>query len=339
MKKPLIAIHLTKGSFSEHWVDYCKKNNIDFKIVNCYSTSIISDIKDCDALMWHPLQHDYMAELFFKQLIYSVQLSDIKVFPDFYTVWHFDDKVGQKYLFESVNAPLVNTHVFYNKEEALQWVNTAEFPKVFKLRAGSGSKNVVLVRTRNDARNRIKKAFGSGFSQYNKWGSLKERIRKYRKGKTSINDVLKGFYRLLIPPTYSKILRQGKGYIYFQDFIPENSYDIRVIVIGNRAFAIKRMVRENDFRASGGGNIIYTKSEIDERCVRIAFDVNKSIRSQCIAYDFVFDQNRNPLIIEISYGFRPSGYFDCEGYWDDELNFYSGSFNPYGWMIEDLLNS
>jgi glutathione synthase/RimK-type ligase-like ATP-grasp enzyme len=48
-----------------------------------------------------------------------------------------------------------------------------------------------------------------------------------------------------------------KNYVYFQDFIPQNDFDIRIIVIGKRAFAIKRMVRKGDFRASGSGNIKY----------------------------------------------------------------------------------
>ena len=129
-----------------------------------------------------------------------------------------------------------------------------------------------------------------------------------------------------------------KGYVYFQDFIPNNLFDIRIVVIGDKAFGIKRMTRKNDFRASGSGNIFYTKSEIDERCVKIAFDVNDKIKSQSIGYDFVFDVNNDPLIIEISYGYNPSAYDACEGYWDKDMNWYEGKFNPYEWMIEDLIS-
>ena len=35
-----IAIHNSKGSFSDRWIDYCQKNNIPFKIVNAYDSDI-----------------------------------------------------------------------------------------------------------------------------------------------------------------------------------------------------------------------------------------------------------------------------------------------------------
>ena len=55
--------------------------------------------------------------------MFSVEASGKKVFPDFNTVWHFDDKVGQKYLLEALDLPLVPTWVFYDKTEALQWAD------------------------------------------------------------------------------------------------------------------------------------------------------------------------------------------------------------------------
>ena len=142
--------------------------------------------------------------------------------------------------------------------------------------------------------------------------------------------------RVFYTTDYAKIAGKVKGYIYFQQFIPDNFFDIRIVVIGDKAFGIKRMVRKNDFRASGSGHIIYSKSEISEDCVKIAFKVNQQLKTQCVAVDFVFD-GQQALIVEISYGFSPHGYDACEGYWDNHLNWHEGAFNPYGWMIENLL--
>jgi hypothetical protein len=287
--------------------------------------------------MWHPLQMDYKAELFFKQFTYSIRYSKKSLFPDFNTLWHFDDKVGQKYLLETIKAPFVNTFVFYNRIDAVNWANSTQFPKVFKLRGGAGSNNVRLIITREEAIKVINKSFGRGFSQYNKFGLLKERILKFKAGRGSFSDVLKGFVRLFFPTMHSKVIGRDRGYAYFQEFIPNNEFDIRVCVIGDKAYAIKRLTRKNDFRASGSGNIIYNKEDINISCLKLAFEVNKQIQSQSIAFDFVFDSEKNPLIIEISYGFRPSAYYDCPGYWDNNLNWYEGKFNPYGWMIENIL--
>ena len=37
-------------------------------------------------------------------MTYALEHKGIKVFPDSKTCWHFDDKVGQKYLFEELKA-------------------------------------------------------------------------------------------------------------------------------------------------------------------------------------------------------------------------------------------
>src|SRR5690606_3397563 len=92
-----------------------------------------------------------------------------------------------------------------------------------------------------------------------------------------------------------------------------------------------------DFRASGSGVINYSVEEIDDKCVEIAFQVNKKIKSQSIAFDFIFDKNTNPLIVEVSYGFSTPAYDSCEGYWTEDLQFHKERFNPQHWMVEHLI--
>ena len=332
-----LGIHQTKGSFSERWIDYCEAKGIAYKLVNCYSSDIIKQLEDCDALMWHFNHKSPKASKFAKQLLFSVQAAGKIAFPDLNTVWHFDDKVGQKYLLEGIKAPMAPAYVFYSKQEALEWAGLTNYPKVFKLRKGAGSDNVRLVKSKNEAVRLINKAFGRGFSQYEAGSNLKERYRKYRLGKTTLWDVLKGIIRLAYTTEYAKVTGKEIGYIYFQDFIPGNDHDMRIIIIDNKAFAIKRMVRKNDFRASGSGFILYEKEYFDDETVRLAFEVSKMLRAQCMAYDFVYLGGK-PLIVEISYGFVKEGYDPCIGYWDKDLTWHEGKFNPYGWMIEDLIS-
>lgn len=332
----IIGIHNTEGSFSERWIKYCEAHDIRYKLVNCYDNDIINQLSDCDALMWHFNHKNHKACKFAKQLLTSVQSSGKKVFPDFNTMWHFDDKVGQKYLLEALGAPLAPTYVFYNNKEANEWAQKTDYPKVFKLRNGAGSENVQLVKSKRRAYRLIRKAFGKGFKKYEGWRNLMERYRKYRLGKSTFWDVIKGVIRLIHTTQYAKVAGREIGYVYFQDFIPENYYDIRVIVIGDKAFAIKRMVRKNDFRASGSGSIHYEKSHFDDNTIHLAFSLSDKLGSQCMAYDFVF-LNGNPLLVEISYGFAKEGYDDCPGYWQKDLTWHEEKFNPYGWMIEDMI--
>jgi glutathione synthase/RimK-type ligase-like ATP-grasp enzyme len=332
-----IAIHATPWGFATDWIQYCQDQGIPYKKVDCYRSDIVAQVDDCEVVLWHyhhALAKDWLAA---QPILFALETAGKRVFPDFRTAWHFDDKVGQKYLLEAVGAPLVPTTVFYDRAEALEWVRRTEFPKVFKLRGGAGSQNVRLVRTGAEAGRLVKQAFGRGFPVYDRIGDLRERMSKFRLGGASGVEVLKSAARVIRSTEFARTRGPDRGYVYFQDFIPDNAFDIRIIVIGQRAFGIKRLVREGDFRASGSGRILYDRESLDERCVHIAFDTTRRIGGQCLAYDFVFDEQDRPLIVEINYGYAKEGYAPCPGYWDDELNWHEGNFNPQHWIIEDLL--
>ena len=331
-----IAIHKRPGSFSDHWIDYCASNNIDYKIVNVYSSDIVEQLKDCDAFMWHHSHADYRDVLFAKQLISSMETRGIRCFPDYHTTWHFDDKVGQKYLLEAIDAPLVPSYVFYTKKEALKWISKTSFPKVFKLRGGAGAANVMLARTAHEARKLVKKAFGRGFSQFDRLGYLKERYRKWREGKDSFVGVLKGVGRMFAITDFAKMHGREKGYVYFQKFIPNNGFDTRVVIIGGeRALCERRYCRKGDFRASGSGQFEYV--EADKNVLEIAFQVAQRLKLQSVAFDFIYDKEK-PLIVEMSYGFGTKGISHCPGYYTSDLQWHDESEPDfYGWIVESLL--
>lgn len=153
----------------------------------------------------------------------------------------------------------------------------------------------------------------------------------------SCHSRVKELVRFVHPPHYAGVLGRERGYVYFQDFLPGNNCDIRVIVIGDRAFGIRRLVRPGDFRASGSGRITYEREDIDEHCVGLAFETATKLGGDCVALDFVFDQPGKPMILEVSYGFAAEGYDPCTGYWDRDLNWHPGPFDPQGWMVQRVL--
>lgn len=334
-----IAIHAEKGSFSDRWISYCESKNIPYKIVNCYHTDIVSQLKDCDGLMWHWTLNDYKSVLFAKQLFMALEIRGLNLFPDVLASWQYDDKLSQKYLFESINAPFIKTYVFYTKEEALKWVESATFPKVFKLRGGSSSVNVNLVKTRENAALLVNQAFGKGFHSINRVNRLKDRIWVLKRDKNlpALLKVIKGFARLFFPNEIEHYSNKENGYIYFQDFVDHNSYDTRLFVVGKRCFGFRRFCRKDDFRASGSGLWDPNPAYINLESVKIAFSVAKTIGSPSIAFDFIID-GPYPKIIEISYCFPQSAPDCCPGYWDEKLNWHKGKINAEEFMIKDFLD-
>ena len=129
-----------------------------------------------------------------------------------------------------------------------------------------------------------------------------------------------------------------KNHVLFQEFLPGNEFDTRVTVIGNRAFAYRRFNRPNDFRASGSGNFNADPGEVDARCLAVAFDAVRKLKSQSMAFDFLFrGQNREPVVGEISYCYVDWMVQKCPGHWDSSLNWHDRSLWPEEAHVEDFL--
>src|SRR5690554_2438580 len=333
-----IAIHHRPGSFSDRWIAYCQKQGIDYKVVNAFDSDIIQQVNGCDAFMWHHHHAQFKDVLTAKRILFALEHAGIKVFPDFKTGWHFDDKVAQKYLLEAIDAPLVPSYVFYDKQEALSWAESTDYPKVFKLKGGSGSSNVRLVKNFHESKRLIKKAFGKGFPQTDRFYSFKEHIRRVKEGKSGLIGVLKAIGRLFILPAFAKQQSHERGYVYFQDFIENDGFDIRTTVMNNRAIAFKRLTRRNDFRASGSGDVIFEYENLDKEYISLAFSIAKKLNSRSVAMDFVKSKTGEIKLIEISYGFTADGYEEAfAGYWDSKINWNEEQFNPQEWMLEVLI--
>ncbi|MCA9547341.1 MAG: hypothetical protein KC613_23220 [Myxococcales bacterium] len=335
-----LGIHRGPG-FSDRWIEWCEAQGVAWKPVDCYRSDIVAQLADCDGLMWHWHQTNPKDVLFARQLTAALEAGGKAVFPDVATSWHFDYKVAQKYLFEAIGAPSPPTQVFYDLASALRWIGEAEFPQVFKLRRGAGSVNVQLVRTRGEARRLAQQAFGRGFAVVNRLAEIRDNARKARRT-GDLQPLLKAARsaaRLVRPNTFERQDGRERGYLYLQAFAPDNDHDTRVVVVGDRAWALRRRVRPNDFRASGSGDALYDPDGIDRRMLRIALDVRAKLGAQCLSFDFVRGADGAPLIVEISYGFPIGAFLDnCPGHWDGALTFHADQENrPQHFMAADLV--
>ncbi|KGO84289.1 hypothetical protein Q763_00660 [Flavobacterium beibuense F44-8] len=336
-----VGVHYTKGGFTERWVDYCINNQLEYVFVDCYETNIINVIKQQNIthLMWH-LNHESHKDIEYGLMIMNaIDLLGVKTFPNYQSRWHFDNKVVQKYLLESISAPITKSYVFYNKQKALGFLEKADFPIVSKLKRGAGSSNVKLIHNYHEGEKYVNKLFGEGvFATSKAFENLNQKIRVAKKIKNPL-ELSKKFFRYI---KKNKQERQSsaleKGYVYFQDFLNNNDYDTRIIVVGDKAFGIRRFNRKGDFRASGSGILDYSVGNIDVNFVKIAFEVSRKLNTDCLGFDFVYNEGQ-PNIIEVCFGFSVDAYNDCEGYWDENLNFIKGKFNPQYFMIEDFVKN
>jgi len=344
MKSELIVgIHPDKvgeESYSAKWTEFLLDRGIEVKSIDLLAPDALDQAQQCDGIMWrwlHNQQHKQSAQ----RILYAIEhLLNIPVFPNSVTSWHYDEKVTQNYVLHALGAPTPKTWLFWDRDEALEWSRTAPYPVVFKLSTGAGSSNVLKVNTNSEAENLIKRMFNEGIFPYT--------MNEYRSKTlpTSVSDMLTLGQRIKnamiyalwdkYPPLHPTWWKPERGYVYFQEFLPDNSFDTRVTVIGDRAFAYRRMNRSKDFRASGSGIFDTNPNLIDEDMLKIAFEVSKKGQFQSMAYDFLY-QGDDPVICEISYTFVDWMVHSCLGHWNSDLNWVEGQMWPQEAQVEVFL--
>jgi len=255
----------------------------------------------------------------------------IKCLPDYITSWPYENKIKEYYLLKQHGFPIIDTYIFWDKIVALAWLETAKFPMIFKLKGGAGSKNVILIRKKRQAVKFLNKMFGKG---------LIPRVidRNKINIKREIRHLGGNLLRKIKGEEILPLWQLQKNYILFQKYLPDNKYDTRITVIGDRAFGFRRFNRKGDFRASGSGRIDYDVEKVDKRCIEIAFSVSKKMHFQTMAYDFLFALDDEPQFSEISYTYLDTAIYNCPGYWDSNLNWHDGHFWPQHCQLVDALS-
>ena len=308
-------------------------NNIDFIDLHIDDINFWEKVKEVNLFLFRWAHVDDHHQLVSTILPIIENYLKIKCFPNLKTCWHFDDKIKEYYLLKSLGYPMIDSWIFWEKEHALDWTEKADYPVVFKLRKGAGSSNVILINDKKSAINIILRMFGKGISSS---------YRIPQKGKVKYKDLedllrhkFDQYFLNKIRGIKPTIWQTEKNYVLFQRFLPNNTFDTRVRVVGNRASAIRRFVRNNDFRASGSNKIDKDKNNIDLKFVELALKISKELQFQSMAYDFLYDENGEPKLCEISYTFPD--YVES-GYWDEELNWHDFQFiTPY-FHLKDALN-
>lgn len=342
MDRLIVGIHpdqIGKESYSKKWDEFLKKMGVEVKILNLLATNALEQAKGCDGIMWR-WQHRPAHKQSAKMILYTIEnILHIPVFPENASAWHFDEKVAQYYLMQAINIPTVNTWVFWHREQALQWAQETSYPIIFKLSSGAGSSNVLKLNNAEEAVYYIKQMFERGVFPYQYHEYKKSFLKKlgnlaqlYSNVKQSITFLLKDQYPKLNPIWW----KPEYGYAYFQEFLPDNDFDTRITIIGDRAFGFRRLNRPNDFRASGSGKIDFDPEKINLECIRIAFDASRKGNFSCMAYDFLFKDGR-PLICEMSYAFADWAVEACPGHWKSDLTWVPGNMWPEEAQIEDFI--
>ena len=174
----------------------------------------------------------------------------------------YEDKRLESYIATLHGIPFPKTYISYSKADALRLIEEPPYPFISKSIPSSGSVGVQLIKNKFEAQTVVNQSFSPVGRK--------------------------------IHLTYAR----QKNYVYFQEFIPNDGYDIRVIVVRNLIFGYYRKTLPGDFRASGMN--LVEKRDLPTPAIDLAIRLNEIIRSPILVVDLLHGTDGKFYVIEYS---------------------------------------
>lgn len=272
----------------------------------------LTKARSFDIIVWRPnLDPPFCEEA--KEKIYLLErVLGKRVYPNWSTFWHYDNKRAQAYLFDVHGIPTPPTFVSYSLADAEEFAERADYPIVAKCAGGAASSAVRLMRNHGEARRAVRRAFGEPL--------LLRALRRWG-------------VRLRLTP-----FSQNR-YVLWQEFVADNQRDLRITVIGCRyVFAFWRNNRPGDFRASGSGRIDYDVEDVASE-IQLCLDICRRFDFDVMAFDLLYHEHK-PLIGEMSYAFNDQAIYDAPGHHvveaETQLRFQASHVWPQELIVRDV---
>lgn len=329
----LLSVAIVKSDFHEAhstswshvWLNVCVERGVAHELLDWRVRGAFERMMKHDIVLWHFSHYSADEMRFARPMLAALKAAGCTVFPDNGDADHFDDKVAQAYLMMGLGIATPKNYMLHRLAAVEDWIQKiGTFPVVAKLRGGSGSSNVTLIRSSSSLRRYSARMFGRGFR--NRPNAL-FKMRSNLVSARSMSDIVKRAKRapeFIFSWRNASRLGYERGYVYLQEFIPDVNHDLKIVVIGDQLSYIGRSVRAGDFRASGGGSLFYDRRMVTKDVIDLAFAAADQLKTDCTGFDIVIDPRTNrPVILEVSYGFshtallQAQGFFDRSGTWHD----------------------
>lgn len=305
LKNELDADHLL-------WVEACKANadKIDYSIVDlsCFDWLEKIQQKRPAALLAKPGGVSASFKQLYDERIYILEkVLGYFVYPAADEVFIYENKRFLASWLAANRIPHPRTWVSYHQKEALELINTCNFPLVAKTNIGASGSGVTILKQRQEGLRYVEDVFsGKGAAQRTgpnlKKGRLLQRGIKYLFNPSKIAGKLH-VYKL----RYDSI---QKGFVIFQQYIPHD-YEWRVVRIGHSFFAHKKLVK--DEKASGSLLKGYDNPPL------ALFDFVKGITDKHQFYSQAVDVFEGP-----------------DGYLVNEMQCIFGQSDPYQMLVDGV---
>ena len=244
VQRKIRAIILKNELANDHlyWINACThfSDQIIYREVDLTKNNWLSDIQqqEFDILLAKPggLTSHYK-ELYDERIYILERCLDYKIYPSADEIFIYENKRFLSFWLDANCVPHPRTWVFYEEQEAIDFIKNSDYPFVAKVNIGASGSGVVIIHN-------IKKAV-----EYVK-GTFKGKGAKQRSGPNlAKGDWMQRGIRYLFHPKeiiskYRIYLIRRKNlqrnFVIFQEYIP-HGFEWRVVRIGDSFFAHKKL--------------------------------------------------------------------------------------------------
>ncbi|MCF8265964.1 MAG: hypothetical protein K9I71_03350 [Ignavibacteriales bacterium] len=251
MKKHKVVI-LANENPNDHslWIDACNdyKDSVDYAVVKLTRSDWFEQLcmLPCDYLLARPPGISSNFKLLYDERIKLIdEILKIPIFPTPKEIYLYENKRFQYSWLKLNNIPHPRTDIFYDKNEAFDFLAQATFPIVAKSNIGASGSGVKIFKDKKQSLEYISSAFSErGITR--RWGpnlakgNLLSRASHYFFNMKDIKTKISGYAAV------RKATQQG--FVIFQEFVP-HTFEWRVVAINNSYFAHKKLAI--DGKASG----------------------------------------------------------------------------------------
>lgn len=218
-------------------VKACKSIGVEYELVDITSSDWVKNVQNSDAdgfFCPSTTESQELKTIQDERYYFVSNVMHRHIYPDFTGLYIHESKRNMAAWLEINGYPHAKTQVFTNRDAALNYLDSCQYPIVTKANVGAGATKVVIVRSKTQAKRMAKKCLDDSKLAFLHCGWAYKRPTK-RWFLTLFKD-----YR-----------NRQKDYFIVQDFVKDILHEWRILKIGDYYFGHQKLLK-GEF-ASGSG--------------------------------------------------------------------------------------
>jgi hypothetical protein len=224
---------------SRKWEIACRNQGVDFKTINMLRSDWLTQLNTYEpnfCVGRPPGDIQKNKTVYDEKVFYIENFTPFQVFPNFLETFIYENKSSLAWFLKANNIPHPDTFVSASFDDALTFIDEADYPIVAKTLIGAAGSGVKMLHSKDQADAYTKKAFTTG---------IKRRFGPNRKTGSPKSWFVKAVQS---PDYFFKKLKQyrnrdkdvQKGLVFFQKYI-DHPFEWRCVKIGESYFAYKKL--------------------------------------------------------------------------------------------------